>query len=86
MTQQHSDEYRRLVARLKDARVRARVSQEVLAERIGLDQSWVSKVERGVRRLDVIEFIKIAHAIGCDYRELLDPASEELMEAGKSIS
>lgn len=33
----------------------ARLSQEELARRLNRTQSWVSKAERGERRIDVIE-------------------------------
>jgi hypothetical protein len=41
-------------------------SQRELADRLGKPQSFVAKVERGERRIDVIEFIAIAKAIGRD--------------------
>lgn len=34
-------------------------------------QSYVSKYERGERRLDVVEFLEIARVIGLDPHELL---------------
>jgi len=46
------------------ARKGAGVTQVQLAERLGKPQPWVSNVENGIRRLDVIEFIAIARAIG----------------------
>jgi transcriptional regulator with XRE-family HTH domain len=40
---------------LRALRENAGVTQEQLAEVLGLHQTFVSKVERGVRRLDVVE-------------------------------
>lgn len=40
---------------LKQARTAHGITQEMLCERIGMSQSDISKVERGVRRLDVLE-------------------------------
>lgn len=40
---------------LKQARTDQGITQEMLCERIGMSQSDISKVERGVRRLDVLE-------------------------------
>jgi len=51
-----------LVAARKDAGL----TQEQVAKKIGWQQTDVSKVERGVRRLDVIEFLAFARAIGLD--------------------
>lgn len=51
---------------LEKARLAAGLSQEQLAKRVGWDQTYVSKIERGVRRVDVIELIAICDAIGID--------------------
>jgi transcriptional regulator with XRE-family HTH domain len=48
------------------ARERAGVTQQELADRTEKPQSFVSKFETGERRLDVVEFITIARAIGAD--------------------
>ncbi len=37
-----------------------------LAKKLGRPQSFVSKFERGERRLDVIEFLEVAKALGVD--------------------
>ena len=47
------------------------VSQAALAARLGRPQSFVSKVERGQRRLDVVDFLKIARALNRDPAVLL---------------
>jgi transcriptional regulator with XRE-family HTH domain len=39
------------------------LTQEALAKRLGQPQSFVSKFERGERRLDVIEFLDVTHAL-----------------------
>jgi transcriptional regulator with XRE-family HTH domain len=51
---------------LESARREAGLSQEQLAKKVGWDQTYVSKIERGVRRLDVIELIAICEAVGID--------------------
>lgn len=51
-------------AYLVKARKDAGLTQVVLAARLGRHQSFVSKYERGERRLDVVEFLEIAKAIG----------------------
>ena len=45
--------------------------QQELADKLGKPQSFVAKFERGERRIDVIEFIAIARAIGRDPMRLL---------------
>jgi transcriptional regulator with XRE-family HTH domain len=59
-------EHAKLVGALVEARKRAGLTQEELAARIGRDQTFVSLIERGQRRVDVIEFISIAKAMGND--------------------
>jgi hypothetical protein len=39
------------------------VSQQVLAEKLGRRQSFITKHEGGERRIDVVEFVAIAHAL-----------------------
>lgn len=55
-----------LLRRLIEAREGQDLKQAELAERLGRPQSFVSNYERGQRRLDVIEFIEIAKALGLD--------------------
>lgn len=56
---------------MASARNAAGITQVELAERLGKPQSFVSKVERGERRLDVIEFCQVAEALGRDPASLL---------------
>jgi transcriptional regulator with XRE-family HTH domain len=56
---------------LVQARKDAGLTQSQLAIKLGRPQSFVSKFERGERRLDVIEFLDITHAIGVDAPRLL---------------
>jgi transcriptional regulator with XRE-family HTH domain len=57
------DRFREL---LVNARRQADLTQAEVALKIGRPQSFVSKYERGERRLDVIEFLEIARAIGIE--------------------
>lgn len=51
---------------LVQARKDSGLTQVELAQRLERPQSFISKVERGERRLDVVEFFDFAHAIGID--------------------
>ena len=51
---------------LIEARTRAGVTQVELAARLGRPQPFISFVERGERRVDVIEFYAIMKALGMD--------------------
>jgi len=62
----------RLIDRLVDQRQRAGLSQAQLAERLGRYQSVISSIESGGRRVDVVELLDIAEAIGLDVHALID--------------
>lgn len=57
------DQFRQL---LIQARKAAGMTQAEPAKKLSRPQSFVSKFERGERRLDVIEFLDIAWALGFD--------------------
>ena len=58
-----SQRYARLCGALIRARHEADLTQIDLAKKLRRPQSYVSKYERGERRLDVIEFIEVAEAL-----------------------
>src|ERR1700682_482157 len=53
------------------ARKAAGLTQQALALRLKKPQSFVAKYEGGERRLDVVEFIVIARALGADPLRLM---------------
>lgn len=57
-------EYAALRSLLREQREAKGVTQVVLAERLGETQSYVSKVERGERRLDLVQLRCFCKAIG----------------------
>ncbi len=59
----YSDDYINIIANLRNARVQKNVTQEQLASMLGVNQSYVSKVENRERRLDVIEFLSWLDAL-----------------------
>ena len=67
----YEDAYRALLTALVEARTDAGLTQQQLAEKLGRPQSFVSKVEHGDRRLDVIEFLEICRLLRCDPYALL---------------
>jgi transcriptional regulator with XRE-family HTH domain len=75
-----TDAYASFLAVLIAARKDARVSQIELAARLGKTQSLVSQIERGVRRVDVVEFYAIAKALGIDPTQLFDAVAKRLPE------
>jgi transcriptional regulator with XRE-family HTH domain len=62
---------RALLAALREARKQAGLSQQEVARRLKRPQSFVSAYESGDRKIDVLEFLRIAKAMNTDPRELL---------------
>jgi len=68
----HHRYHKNLVKLLKRERLARGLSQSEVASRLQKHhQSWLSGVERGYRRVDFVEFILIAEAIGLDPIEVL---------------
>ena len=63
--------YAAFTSLLKDERKKAGLTQAKLAKKLRRPQSYVSKYERGDRRLDVVEFVEVAQVIGFDLHEFL---------------
>ena len=70
-----------LMAALKQARLDAGLTQTELADRLERPQSFVAKYENGERKVEVVEFVQIVTAIGCDGRAILDDVGRA--EAGR---
>lgn len=69
--------YERFRQLLRQARKDAGLTQVELAKKLGQPQNFISNYERGERRLDVVEFIDIARAIGIDPREIVGALMED---------
>lgn len=66
------DKYDLVRRMLIDARLKAGLKQAEVAAKLDKPQSYVSKIERGERGIDVIEFLEIAQAIKFDPLIFLD--------------
>jgi transcriptional regulator with XRE-family HTH domain len=64
-------EYAIFLKQLRHARKAAGLTQVQLAERLQQTQSWVSKCERGERRLDVVELRAFCHAMGIPLQQFI---------------
>jgi transcriptional regulator with XRE-family HTH domain len=56
--------YAQFLGRLKQARVEAALTQVEVAKRLKRPQSFVSKIESGERRVDVVELGELARLYG----------------------
>jgi transcriptional regulator with XRE-family HTH domain len=61
-----SKAHRRLVKAIREERTARGFTQTDVAKRLREHQSWVARLESGQRRLDVVEFLAVARAIGFD--------------------
>lgn len=76
----HGGGHPRLVAVLTEARQKSGLTQAQLAEKIGKDQTYISIIERGQRRVDVLEFVTLARAMGADPAKLFGQVLKSLPE------
>ncbi|RAK51975.1 XRE family transcriptional regulator [Phenylobacterium soli] len=79
-----SHEYQLLREALLEARLRAGVTQRGLAERLGKSHSHVARIENGQRRVDTLEFYRIARSIGVAPVQLFEAVSRKLEEAERA--
>lgn len=67
----YSDEYKLFIKLLRGARERFGLTQQEIAERLNATQTFVSKCERGERRLDVVELRAWCTALGITLNDFL---------------
>ena len=70
------EEHRTLIASIKAARVKSGLSQNEVGRLANLSQPVLSAIEAHTRRLDVVEFLDLAEAIGFDAFEMLRTISD----------
>jgi len=75
----HSTPYKRLVALMRKRREELGISQEVVAGRLGITPSQLSKWERRERRIDVNEARLYCNAVGIGLVELITEWELELL-------
>ena len=64
-----------LAAQLRSLRRRRDLTQASLAERAGMDRSYVSGIERGQHNVPLDTLCRLAWALGMDVRDLLSTGS-----------
>ena len=74
----YTREYETLVRLLREAREEANLTQVDLAELLEQSQSFVSKYERGERRLDLIQLRTICLALGISLTDFVKRLEREL--------
>jgi len=56
----YSQRYRQVLEKLKKARLEAGLTQKEVAKMLGKQQAFISKIEIGERRLDIVELFEFA--------------------------
>lgn len=77
----HGGDNPHLVAVLTEARRDSGLTQVQLAERVGKDQTFISIIERGQRRVDVLEFVALARAMKADPAKLFAEVLKRLPDS-----
>ncbi len=62
----YDPEYRGIVDGLIAERKRQRLTQWDVARMMGVEQSQISKFERGERRLDILDYVRYCRAVGLE--------------------
>ena len=76
----HAPRYAVLRRLLVEIREEQTLTQVDVSQRLGKPQSYVSKYERGERRIDIIEFIDIANALGIKPVDAMKRLSRKLSD------
>lgn len=73
-----TEEYKVFLRLLREARKKKGMTQAELAERLGETQSWVSKCERGERRVDIVELRAFCQALDVPFLSFVEALDTEL--------
>ena len=74
-----TNDYRVFLEQLRRTREAVGLTQEDLAERLQETQSFVSKAERGERRIDVVELRVWCQALGVPFLDFTKQFDEAIM-------
>ena len=73
----HTAQYERLLSHLRDTRERAGLTQAEAAKHFGAHASFISKIEAGERRIDVVELAQFCRLYGVRLTTFLRQAGLE---------
>jgi transcriptional regulator with XRE-family HTH domain len=74
----YSREYGVVLRLLREARTKAGITQVELAKKLRQTQSFVSKIERGDRRLDIVQLRTLCRIFGLTLVEFVERLEKEL--------
>jgi len=74
--------YDKLLEMLRETRELRGVSQRELSKQLGQDFTYMFKIERGVRRVDVVELIQICLQLGISPTEFVANLADAILKIG----
>ncbi|WP_321944026.1 helix-turn-helix domain-containing protein [Paraburkholderia tropica] len=81
----HTPEYAVFLRFIRQTRVEAGLTQEDVAQRLGATQTFVSKCERGERRLDLIELHAWCGALGIGTADFVEEFVKKLQRDAEAV-
>lgn len=74
----YSRDHEKLCGLIRRLREEKEITQAALAERLGVPQSFVSKIETGERRLDVLELREVCTALQIPLKRFIQLLEDDL--------
>jgi len=67
----YTKEHKNLIEKLKSARFFSKLDQKTVAKRLNKSQSYISKMESGQRRMDIVQLKQIADIYGVNIERFI---------------
>ena len=79
----HSHLYHQVIGRLRSKREGKGVTQAQLADKLGVNQNFISKIETCDRRLDLIELRQICQVLGISFVDFVAEVERDILSKEK---
>lgn len=76
-----SPEYQVLIDLLKEAWMNSGQTRKAICDKLGKPKNYLNKIEKGERRLDVVEVFRLCDAIGVEPMTLLTQFAKQVRSA-----